>query len=82
MNKIDYEGCWKDFKRESISLGIYTEEELLEYEKRNTRNSIELKRRTSEGKECFWREAYFDKSIELATLRQNLKNLSLSEEIK
>ena len=75
MIKIDYEGCWKEFKATAISLGIYTESELLEFEKHNTRNFIELKRREPEDRCDYLTRKYLEKHTELIELKRKIKDL-------
>jgi hypothetical protein len=79
MIKIDYESAWKEFR---IKHGDYPMGEDIDIatqmnniEEKHTRDFIELKKRTPERKECYWKELYTDTIIELAELQKKLKDV-------
>jgi hypothetical protein len=77
MIKIDYEGCWKQFKQEAKEHKIYddTLSELDRIEKNNTRDFIELKRREPEDQIDYIMKKYTEKYIEVETLKKELKDI-------
>jgi hypothetical protein len=77
MIKIDYEGCWKQFKQEAKEHKIYddTLSELDRIEKNNTRDFIELKRREPEDQIDYIMKKYTEKYIEVENLKKELKDI-------
>lgn len=70
---IDYESIWKEVQKTDFHLEDAYKLKVIE--EKHIRDFVELKRRTPEDLECYWRKLYFKKIIELAELKKKLEDV-------